>query len=257
MAFVSRRLPPLVLGYHGVGRPSSRSADPHALLTSEGALRRHLGILRSWGYELLTFGALAARVADGEANGCAAITFDDGLANLATLPDVLGDSSAPATVFAVSSWLDAPHPDLEGMRTLDADGLRALVRAGIEIGSHSESHPDLQCLGYERARTELERSKAALEELLQVPVETAAYPYGRADDATRRACRDAGFRAACRTMGQGTWDDPFDLPRQDMDEWSNRVGLRLKRDNRYEVIMRWRPARAVRSFGRVARSALA
>jgi peptidoglycan/xylan/chitin deacetylase (PgdA/CDA1 family) len=246
----------LVLSYHGVGR-SRRRADPHALLTSDRALRRHLRILRTWGYELVTFGALADRRADGDGHGRAAVTFDDGLASLSSLPEILSESDARATVFAVSSWLDAPHPDLEGARTLDADGLRALADAGIEIGSHSRTHPDLQQVGYDRALDELRQSKASLEDLVQAPVETAAYPYGRADAHTRRACRDAGFRAACRTSGQGSWDDPFDLPRQDMDEWSNRLGLRLKRDDRYEAIMRWPPARAVRLFGRIARSAIA
>lgn len=256
MACVARSLPPIVLSYHGIGR-APRSADPHALLTSDRALRRHLGILNSWGYELVTFGTLAARVAEGDVRGSASITFDDGLASLRVLPQILADSNAKATVFAVSSWLDAPHPDLDGARTLDADSLRALADAGIEIGSHTQTHPDLADAGYDRARHEFQTSKTVLEDLLQAPVETAAYPYGRADADTRRACRDAGFRAACRTSGQGTWGDPFDLPRQDMDEWSNRLGLRLKRADRYEDLMRWRPARAARSLGRIARSAIA
>lgn len=256
MGRVARQLPPLVLGYHGIGR-ASRRADPHALLTSARALVRHVGIMRGWGYELVTFGALASRVADGNGTGHAAITFDDGLASLRALPEVLGKLRVPGTVFAVATWLDTPHPDLDGARTLDADGLRALTAAGIEIGGHSHHHIDLEAAGYERALDELRRSKADLENLLQVAVEVAAYPYGRADDHTRRACRDAGFRAACRTSGQGRWSDLFDLPRQDMDEWSNRLGLRLKRADRYESLMRWGLARAARSLGRIARSAIA
>jgi peptidoglycan/xylan/chitin deacetylase (PgdA/CDA1 family) len=255
MEQMSRRLPPLVLSYHGIGRPSRRRADPHGLLASEKSLRRHLRILDKWGYELVTFGTLAARVRDADGRGSAAITFDDGLANLSALPAILEPFGGRATVFAVATWLDAPHPDLEGARTLDADGLRALAGAGIEIGSHSRTHPDLQAVGYEAARAELADSKATLEAMLQRPVDTAAYPYGRADEDTRRACRDSGYVAACRTAGQGTWSDPFDLPRQDMNDWSNRIGLRLKRDDRYESVMRWAPARAMRLVGRLARGA--
>ena len=95
--------------------------------------------------------------------------------------------------------------------------LRALHGAGIEIGAHSVTHPDLSTLTYEEAKAELERSKRELEEMLGAPVEVAAYPYGRASAETVRAARDAGFRAACaaRAAAPGR---PHHLPRQDMDE---------------------------------------
>ena len=96
------------------------------------------------------------------------------------------------------------------------------------------------------------RSKRALEDVVG-PVETAAYPFGRASEETIRACRDAGFAAACRISGEGSWDDPHNLPRQDMLNRSSSLGLRLKRDGLYEPLMRFAPARAARRASRVAK----
>ena len=87
-------------------------------------------------------------------------------------------------------------------------------------------------------------------------MEVAAYPFGRATEQTARACRDAGFRAACVATGRGDWANPHLLPRQDMENGATLFSLRLKRDGRYEPLMRFRPARAARRIARRAKAAL-
>ena len=52
-------------------------------------------------------------------------------------------------------------------------------------------------------------------------------------------------------MGQ-----PHDLPRQDMDSWSTRWGLWLKRNDSYESLMRFKGARAFRLLSRKMKSRL-
>ena len=248
--------PPLALAYHGVA-DVARQADPEGLFVRPDDLRRHVERLRSWGYRLETFGELASRVASGDPGGTAALTFDDGLAdNLETLVPLLAELEATATVFVISGWLGRAHPSAPWARILVADGLRELRAAGVEVGAHTATHPDLTILGYAGARAELERSREELGEALGATVEVAAYPYGRADAETRRACRDAGFRAACRSTGEGSWHDPFDLPRQDMENGAGLLGLRLKRAGRYESLMRRKPARGARRVARGLRSAL-
>jgi peptidoglycan/xylan/chitin deacetylase (PgdA/CDA1 family) len=139
---------------------------------------------------------------------------------------------------------------------MTAEELCALRAAGIEIGAHSVTHPDLSALPYEQAREELAEGKRQLEAVLEEPVEVAAYPFGRATEETARACRDAGFRAACVATGRGDWADPYLLPRQDMENGSTLLGLRLKRAGRYEPLMRFAPARAARRLARRATAAL-
>jgi peptidoglycan/xylan/chitin deacetylase (PgdA/CDA1 family) len=216
-------------------------------------LRRQIDKLRAWGYELVTFGDLAADVRPGRA----ALTFDDGLVdNLTMLAPILRELGAPATVFVVSGWLGQPHPSATWTRIVSADELRELRDAGLEVGGHSATHADLSALSYEDALEELSRGKKELEDVLGEPVEVAAYPYGRTSSDAIRAARDAGFRAACSTSARGSWDEPHFLPRQDMDNRGSLLGLRLKRDDRYESLMKLAPARAARRVGRHVAAAL-
>jgi peptidoglycan/xylan/chitin deacetylase (PgdA/CDA1 family) len=244
------RHPPLALAYHGAGAvPLAR--DPWRLFCSPAAIRRDIEALRAWGYELVTFGELAARIARGEGAGAAALTFDDGLDDglLAVL------DGAPATAFVVTGWLGEPHPDAPFARVADAGGIRALHAAGVEIGAHTLTHPDLTSLAPAAAQEELAGSKRVLEELIQAPVTSAAYPYGAADHATRDAARRAGLLAACRTAGDGDLRDPFDLPRQAMGPGGTRLGLRLKREGHHAALMRVPLARRARRLSRRLRTA--
>jgi peptidoglycan/xylan/chitin deacetylase (PgdA/CDA1 family) len=238
----------LALAFHGVSDVSLRR-DPQGLFVSPDELRRHVARVRSWGYRLVGFAELAALAGQGRADGHAALTFDDGFAdNLETLVPLLRADDVPATVFVVSGWLGEPHPDAPWTRIVSREELRELGGA-VEIGAHSTSHDDLSSLSYENARADLETCKRELEAVVG-PVSSAAYPYGRANADTIRACRDAGFTAACRTSGEGSWDDPHNLPRQDMLNRSSALGLRLKRDNLYEPLMRFTPVRAARRASR-------
>jgi peptidoglycan/xylan/chitin deacetylase (PgdA/CDA1 family) len=249
-------LPPLALAYHGVADVSLRR-DPEGLFVRPQDLRRQIAKLREWGYRLVTFGELADEVARGGGAGVSALTFDDGFVdNLDTLAPLLEAVEAPATVFVVSGWLGQPHPSVSWTRILTTEEVRAMAEGGVEIGGHSATHADLSTLSYDGALDELSRGKAELEEILGQPVEVAAYPYGRANEDAVRACRDAGFRAACTTSGQGSWEEPHRLPRQDMDNRCTMLGLRLKRDDRYEPLMRLLPARAARRLSRRLSAAL-
>ena len=242
-----RGLPPLALAYHGVADVSLRR-DPDRLFVRPEDLKRQIARLRDWGYQLVTFGRLAA---ERDRTGLAALTFDDGFVdNLETLVPLLAELDAPATVFVVSGWLGQPHPAVQWTRIVTPEELRELRAAGIEIGGHSATHADLSTLSYDGALDELARGQRELEEVLGEPVEVAAYPYGRGGPDTIRAGRDAGFRAACLCTARGSWDDPLALPRQDMGNGSTLLGLRLKRDDRYEPLMHLAPARAVRRVSR-------
>jgi peptidoglycan/xylan/chitin deacetylase (PgdA/CDA1 family) len=235
------RPPPLALVYHGIGDVSLRG-DEHRVFVRLSDLERHVRRLRQWGYDLMPFSAWARRVFESDARGCAAVTFDDGFVdNLALLK--LG---LPATVFVVSRWLGRPHPYAPRARLMNADELRTLHAAGVEVAAHTRSHASLAQADYASAFAELSGSRRDLETLLDAEVTTAAYPFGRASSEARRACRDAGFLAAAGADGHGRWDDAFHLPRQDMGNRSTDLGLFLKAHDRYHLIMGTWPGRAAR-----------
>jgi peptidoglycan/xylan/chitin deacetylase (PgdA/CDA1 family) len=124
----------------------------------------------------------------------------------------------------------------------------------VEIGAHTETHPDLTAIGREQIAEEFLECKRKLEDATGRLIEVAAYPYGRATDEAVSACSAAGFAAACLSGGRGSWLDAYRLPREDMDNRCTITGLRLKRTGRYEPLVATPPGAALRRAVRVFRS---
>ena len=76
--------------------------------------------------------------------------------------------------------------------------LRDVSFAGIEVGAHTVSHPQLDILATAEADTEIRDSKNKLEDELGQSVQSFAYPHGYASRTTRRLVRESGFTSACR-----------------------------------------------------------
>lgn len=86
---------------------------------------------------------------------------------------------------------------------MDWDDVRALERAGMELGGHTVTHPILSRLNAEEARAEIEGGRTALvQELGAAAVRSFAYPFGRRwdyDDVAARAVQESGFTSAVTT----------------------------------------------------------
>jgi peptidoglycan/xylan/chitin deacetylase (PgdA/CDA1 family) len=105
---------------------------------------------------------------------------------------------------------------------LSRDELRSLAASeGVEVGAHGVTHVSLRDISPDLCRVEIERSKKALEEQLDAPVRTFAYPFGEWSDAAVAVLRDAGFLCACTTRHGVTRpsSDPFRLPRLHVQDW--------------------------------------
>ena len=99
--------------------------------------------------------------------------------------------------------------------SLTWDQIRELDSSGLEIGSHTCSHPILTSLTDDRLRQELEESRARLEAELGRRVETFCYPNGDQDERVRRAVRSAGYQCAvtCDSGLNHRHSDPLALAR--------------------------------------------
>lgn len=102
---------------------------------------------------------------------------------------------------------------------LDWDGVRELASSGVEIGSHTSSHPSLGAeLDETRLRAEIEGSLARVRAEVGRVSSHFVYPYGAEQDVGDRAVAvlaESGIRAAFTTM-PGTvdaGDDPYRLRR--------------------------------------------
>ena len=134
---------PVVLVYHGVGFASD---DPRRLITSPEHLIDHVQLLLGRGYHFLAASELPQ---DGPAAGTACLTFDDGWRNWLTVAlPVLRSLDVRATFFVCPGLFGRQHPDVPGEagELIRAEEARALHDAGMELGSHTLTHPDLRAL---------------------------------------------------------------------------------------------------------------
>jgi peptidoglycan/xylan/chitin deacetylase (PgdA/CDA1 family)/putative cell wall-binding protein len=85
--------------------------------------------------------------------------------------------------------------------------IKEMHDGGMEISSHSATHPDLTKITAEKLAYELTTSKKKLEELTGSKVEAFAYPSGFYNDSVIQAVKSAGYKTA-RTISNGLYEDP-------------------------------------------------
>lgn len=195
---------PVTLAYHGVGEVTE-AQDPNTLVVAPDLLREHLRLLRRRGYRFTTAEGVLEEGPPG--HGTAVLTFDDGWRdNLTHALPILQEFEVPATFYVCPGWWGQQHPDVDGPHgaLLTEDEALALVDAGMELGSHTLTHPDLRRLDDGELRRQLRDSKAAVEQLTGRPCRTFAYPSGLFDDRVEQAVDEAGYELAWDWL-PGSW----------------------------------------------------
>jgi peptidoglycan/xylan/chitin deacetylase (PgdA/CDA1 family) len=208
-----------VLMYHSVSDAPAASA--RALSVRPATFAAQLRYLRQHGFSGLTFGELCRRRRSGRPLPAHPIvlTFDDGYADLIeeALP-ILIEQGFPATVFVTTGWLRDAARCAAGTppgRMLAWSQVAELSSAGVEIGAHSHSHPQLDQIREPRLRTELASSRRLLEDRIGHAVDSLAYPYGYSSKRVRAVARETGYVQAASVANAvaGSACDPFRVPR--------------------------------------------
>lgn len=198
---------PVVLVYHAVGDVESAD-DPRMLVTAPHRLEAHVKMLRRRGYRFLTAEELLDEVVGTRPPPrTALLTFDDGwFDGLTVVAPLLQRIGVRATFYVCPGRFGAEHEKVIGpaARLLDATAALQLVDRGMELGSHTMSHPDLRRLGDGELAWELARSREAIETLTGRRCRTLAYPFGLFDERVERAAEVAGYELAL-TWQPGPW----------------------------------------------------
>jgi peptidoglycan/xylan/chitin deacetylase (PgdA/CDA1 family) len=168
-----------------------------------------------------------------EANGRprVAITFDDGYGdNWDYAFPLLLEHGMPATFFltaglvgqddaVVRRFAEIRRSSREDVRALTWEQVSEMRAAGAEIGAHTYSHPNLARLARDEILDELRRSREIIEQRLQSPVTTLAYPFGKPRRHVSRAAVEAAATAgytravALITRALRESDSELELPR--------------------------------------------
>jgi peptidoglycan/xylan/chitin deacetylase (PgdA/CDA1 family) len=207
---------PRILMYHMIAeaRPGARF---NGLRVAPQTFERQLRWLREHGWHSFTVSELVQQ-AGALPDKAFAISFDDGYAdNLHRALPLLMKYRCKATLYLVvdrfdrdwSSERKAHHNQGELGREpklSDAQVCELLDSGYVELGSHGLTHANLERLGEQAVRRELEQSKRELEQRFARTVTSFAYPFGLYRPAQVELVRQAGYLSAVTTH-EGI-DDP-------------------------------------------------
>ena len=256
-ARAGRRRRSLMLAYHGVEKVPAED-DPEGLCIDPARFRAQIGLLVDAGFEFVTAREYVARGAhEGEELGLATITFDDGLENLhrIALP-IMRELGVTATVYVPSGLIGRAYPwatEKSFLRIMGEPELRELAAAGIEIGAHTVTHPDLSICSYEECLQEMADSKRALEAIVGEPVATFAYPFARFSSEAERAAADTGFTGAVTYSTLSHDGGPYAIPRELVTGRHGSPSIALKALGTYDRMFWSPPGRALRAVARTLR----
>jgi len=177
-----------LLCYHSVGQ-----ADLGVNDCSPSRFRRHIEFAIRHGFRFVPAAAIAS--GRGELRDLA-ITFDDGWKSVFTVAaPLLREYQIPWTLFVTTGLVENPS-DWHRPRMLTWNDVAELSKMGVEIGSHSVSHPDFGAIDQQRAVEELKESRGTLQSRLNLPVDCFAIPFGQSKNWTafaHGAARQAGY----------------------------------------------------------------
>ena len=138
---------------------------------------------------------------NGEGGKPVVITFDDGYLDAYTEAfPVLKKYGFTGTFFIITNFIGKDN-------YMNSDQIAALRKAGMEIGSHTLTPPDLTDLESADVRRQLTESKD--------DTNVFCYPAGRYNDRVKDLVKEAGYVAAVTTKSGVATEDTklFDLPR--------------------------------------------
>jgi peptidoglycan/xylan/chitin deacetylase (PgdA/CDA1 family) len=124
-------------------------------------------------------------------SGDLALSFDDGhRSDFEIVLPLLKEYGVQGTFFIA--------PNFVGKREyMSWEQIRTLGEAGMEIGSHSLTHPYMTTLSTEQLFLELNDSKAQIEQNIGEEVVSFAYPFGDYSGRTHKVAIDVGYKNIC------------------------------------------------------------
>ncbi|MFA4996236.1 MAG: polysaccharide deacetylase family protein [Patescibacteria group bacterium] len=175
------------------------------LSVSPEKFAKQLDLIKNEGYTTITFNDLST---GNTPTKPIILTFDDGYENFYqnAYPE-LKKRGMIGTVFVIVN-------DIGKNDYLSEKEIKEINSNGIEIGSHTLSHPDLSTSSSSRAQEEISSSKKALESLIGNNVISFCYPSGKFSEETAQIVKETGYKYAVTTKSKlTTFENLFELNR--------------------------------------------
>jgi len=203
-----------ILMYHHVGEPPpGADAIRRDLTVLPSQFEAQLAYLSGEGYQTIHLSDLIMHLQMGRPlpPKPIVITFDDGYHDVFTNAyPLLKEYGFVATFFIITRLADEGREEY-----LSWAEIKALHAAGMEIGSHTYTHPDLRGKPYDYIVWQVLGSKEAIEARTKEPVRLFSYPSGRYDQQVVEVLKSTSYWGAV-TTSQGAHqssDRTFELQR--------------------------------------------
>ena len=227
-----------ILLYH---RISDSKNDPHRLCVSPENFREQIKFLKE-NFRVIPLVQLVREVRSKKLKSkTVVITFYYGYSdNLHNALPVLQELDIPATIFFTAGYVGSNKlfywdlyaqtgentpPEDQG-RPLTLDEAKTLSTARIiEIGGHTINHPKLAKIPPNEQFVEIFKGKIIVEEMLDIPLLSFAYPFGGRDSFDKNTIelvKKAGFQYACSNTHKRVTNNSniYALPRYVVRNWN-------------------------------------
>jgi peptidoglycan/xylan/chitin deacetylase (PgdA/CDA1 family) len=233
-----------ILKYHHVGNRREPFGLRRLWISTE-RFEEQMAFLASHGYRTLTLSECIPYFAAHNPipKRSVVLTFDDGFTNFREYAfPILKRYGFSASVFVVTGEVGGKSRWDRGWEfpLMGWEEICHLNQMGVDIGSHTVSHPHLTQLPQTEALDELTRSRDVLETKLNRPVNTLLYPYGDTNSSVEALAEKAGYLLAI-TIARGNLNRPdsrFRFKRVPMDEYTAAPRLRWRLSPFYDYSCR-------------------
>lgn len=181
-----------ILMYHHIGISPVNSI----FYVPPDKFEEEIKLLHDWNYTPITTSMLVQAITKGVSlpPRPVIISFDDANEdNYTNAFPIMKKYGFTGVLYLVVQYLNQPN-------YLTVAQVKEMTAAGWEIGSHTETHPDLLA-DATALRYEIVQSRKDLQNLIGVPVLTFAYPFGDAGSAAVDYVHFAGYIAAMGANG--------------------------------------------------------
>ncbi|MCM8786157.1 MAG: polysaccharide deacetylase family protein [Candidatus Omnitrophica bacterium] len=182
----------MILAYHRINPWYKK--DP--LTVNPENFEKQINYLLKRGFKNFSFGENYIK------NKTLLITFDDGFYDnfLFGLP-LFKKLKIKPIIFIIVNYISTDkiwnrYKDYEKDRFLKWEEIREIIKEGVEIGSHTLSHPHLTEIDEEKAKEEIYSSKKIIEDKIGGEVKFFCYPYGEFNEKIIEFVKIAGYKYA-------------------------------------------------------------
>ena len=206
-----------VLCYHRVAPKSEWGPDSSSLCVTPEQFHFQLRLLKWLGYSTIMPQSLTAflKAQKNLPKKPVLLSFDDGYEdNYRYALPILKKFSFRAVIFLITEALGKKNTwDSGTLSMLTEAQVQEMLLAGIEFGSHTQTHLDLSKAPEDQIRTELKNSLEKLKEITQRTDISFCYPYSRFTPQAKKLVEEAGYLCAFAGDNEFEGQDLFQLMR--------------------------------------------